>query len=101
MFYKEYTSMMPKQVKGLVPAKNKDQIGLADKDKEKFYVLDHAFLNVWLLCNGEKSEDEIAEEFTKFLKENTKGKDAKIDDKLLKEDVKTIINKLKKYGLIE
>ena len=32
--------LKPKKVKGLVPAKNKDKIGLANPDSKKFYQLD-------------------------------------------------------------
>jgi hypothetical protein len=93
-------SKPPKQVKDLVPAKNGDKIGLANTETQKFFVLDHAYLNIWLLCDGKRSEDKIAEDFITFLKENAKGKKAKIDEKLLKEEIKTILNKLRKFGLI-
>lgn len=93
--------MKPRQVKGLVPAKNEDKIGVADQEKEKFYVLDPALLNIWLLCDGNRTEDEVAGDFIKFLKENTKSKNAKIDEKVIQDEVKILINKLRKYGLIE
>ena len=93
--------MNPKQVKGLVPAKNEEQIGLANPDEKKFFVLDNVYLSVWVLCNGERSEDQIAKEFIKVLKENSKGVKAKIDEKLIAKNVKDIIKKLKKFCLIE
>lgn len=93
--------MKPRQVKGLVPAKNGDKIGLANQKSEKFFVLDTALLNIWLLCDGNRTEEKVAEEFILFLKENNKDKNAKIDEETLKSEVKTLIKKLLKYGLLE
>ncbi|MBN1923575.1 MAG: PqqD family protein [Nanoarchaeota archaeon] len=91
----------PKQVKGLVPAKNGDDVGIANQEEKKFYKLDMLHLNVWLLCDGKKNEDEVAKELIKFLKENNPELETKIDNKILTEDVKTIIKKLRKYCLVE
>ncbi|PIU88826.1 hypothetical protein COS64_02495 [archaeon CG06_land_8_20_14_3_00_37_11] len=103
MFYKEVLlfEMNPKQAKGLVPAKNEDKIGVANEKTKQFYILDTAHFNVWLLCNGERDEEVIGEEFINFLKENLEGADAKFDKKQIIKDVKNIIKKLKKYGLLE
>lgn len=88
----------PKQTPNLVPAKNGEAIGLADQKNKKFYTLNAMFLNVWLLCDGERNIDNIVKEFMKVLK---KSEVEKIKESDLKKDMETIIARLKKFGLLQ
>ena len=91
--------MNPMKRKDLTPAKNNDDIGVADTVKKKFYKLNQVYLDVWLLCDGTKSEEDITKEYIKFLTKESKNK--KVDKKLLKEEIIEIIRKLKKFNLVE
>jgi len=93
-------SFKPKKAKGLVPARNEEDLGLANEEDKKFYKLDMTFINIWNLCDGTKTEDDIAKEFLNIVKQNVK-KDFKIKEKEFIEDVKNILNRLRKFGLIE
>ncbi|VVB74549.1 Uncharacterised protein [Candidatus Tiddalikarchaeum anstoanum] len=90
----------PKRVSRFVPAKNKDSIGVADKENQKFYKLDNAYLIVWQLCDGTKNTEQITKEFIKVLNENIKVP-SKVDEKKLLIDVTKIVERLKKFGLVE
>lgn len=90
----------PRKTKGLVPARNKDDVGLANEEDKKFYKLDMTHMNIWNLCDGKSTEEEIAQEFLSIVKQNVK-KGFKIKKIEFVKDVKTILNKLRKYGLIE
>jgi len=97
----------PKQKPGLVPAKAKDEsIGLADQTNQKFYKMDNFFMLAWQLCDGVKSEEEVAKAFAKKIKEYVSKskemkKDSEVKEELLIEDGKKIVEQLKKFGLIE
>lgn len=97
----------PKQKAGLVPAKTKDEnIGLADQTNQKFYKMDNFFLLTWQLCDGSRTEEEIAKLFAKTIKDfvsknKEMKKDAEVKEALLIEDGKKIVEQLKKFGLIE
>ena len=51
----------------LVPAKNGEKIGVANEKDMKFFELNEAYFNLWLLCDGKKTEDEISKEFYEYL----------------------------------
>lgn len=89
----------PKKVDGLVPAKNGDKVGVANKKEEKFFVLDSAYLNIWLLCDGNRSEEEIADAFMELIR--SKSEDVSIKQDELLNNVKQVLKRLKKFGLIE
>ncbi|MDD4353200.1 MAG: PqqD family peptide modification chaperone [Candidatus Nanoarchaeia archaeon] len=90
----------PIKRKGLVPAKNAEKIGVADKESEKFFELNEAYINVWLLCDGKKSEDEIAKEFCNLLIKNS-AKSKKINSNKILLEAKEILKRLRKFNLIE
>ena len=84
---------------GLCPAKNNEDIGIADEKEKKFYKLNQAYLDIWALCDGSLSEEEIATKYIDFLISNSKSK--KIDQKKLRTEISQIIKKLRKFNLIE
>jgi hypothetical protein len=90
----------PVKRKGLVPAKNNEKIGVADQDSLKFFELNEAYFNVWQLCDGKKTEDEIAKEFFEYLAENSK-KSKKINNGKIISEAKEILKRLRKFNLIE
>ena len=91
----------PNKRKGLVPAKNNDLIGVADQESKKFFELNEAYLNVWLLCDGKKSEDDIAKEFIDYLIKNAPKSKKKADKDKLAAEAKDIIKRLMKFNLLE
>ena len=90
----------PVKRKGLVPAKNGKKIGVADKESEKFFELNEAYLKVWLLCDGKKTEDEIINEFYDYLVNNS-AKSKKVSKEKIVLEAKGIIKRLQKFNLIE
>lgn len=90
----------PIKKKGLVPAKNAEKIGLADQESMKFFELNEAYLNVWLICDGKKSEDEISKEFCDLLVKNS-AKSKKINKEKIISEAKSIIKRLLKFNLLE
>jgi hypothetical protein len=90
----------PIKRKGLVPAKNGEKIGVADQDSLKFFELNEAYLNVWLLCEGSKSEDEIAKDFCDYLIKNSPKSKKVNKDKIILEALE-ILKRLRKFNLIE
>lgn len=91
----------PKKRGGLVPAKNEEKIGLADKEKLKFFELNEAYLNVWVLCDGVKTDDEVCGEFADYLLSNAPKSKKKVDKNKLVLEAKEIIKKLLKFNLLE
>ncbi len=92
--------MKIRQVKGLVPAKNGEKIGVANPVDKKFFELNESYFLVWQLCDGKKSEDEVAMEFADYLAKNSpKGKRI-VKDKIIAE-AKDIIKRLLKFNLLE
>lgn len=90
----------PNKRAGLVPAKNNEKIGVADQKTMKFFELNEAYLNIWILCDGKKTEDDISKEFYYYLVNNS-PKTKKIEkDKIILE-AKEIIKRLRKFNLIE
>lgn len=92
--------MIPNKKAGLIPAKNGDDIGIADKTNQKFYKLDNAYFLTWQLCDGKRSIEDVSKEFARLVSQNMKNK-TDIDEKLLLEDIKKIVERLKKFGLLD
>jgi len=90
----------PDKKKGLVPAKNNEKIGVADQESMKFFELNESYLNIWLLCDGKKTEDEVAAEFYEYLKKNS-PKSKKISKDKIAAEAKEILKRLRKFNLIE
>jgi primase-polymerase (primpol)-like protein len=90
----------PVKKKGLVPAKNGEKIGIANQESMKFFELNEAYFNLWNLCDGKKTQDEIINEFYEYLvKNNPKSK--KINKEKIFLESKNIIKRLMKFNLIE
>jgi primase-polymerase (primpol)-like protein len=92
--------MRIRQVRGLVPAKNGEKIGVANPDNKKFFELNESYFLVWQLCDGKKSEDEVAEEFADYLEKNA-AKKKKFDKAKIIAEAKDIIKRLLKFNLLE
>jgi len=92
--------MKPAKRKGLVPAKNGEKIGVADQESMKFFELNEAYLNIWIMCDGKKSEDEISKEFYDYLAKNS-PKSKKINREKIMLEAKGIIKRLMKFNLLE
>ncbi len=87
--------MVPRQNKRLKPAKNGDAIGLADEKEKKFFKLNNIYLQVWLLCDGKNNEVAIRDKIYNMIG------DKEIDKKELLKEIKDILHRLLKFGLIE
>ncbi len=92
--------MRVRQVKGLVPAKNGEKIGIANPIDKKFFELNESYFLVWQLCDGKKSDDEVAKEFADYLEKNASKKKKFVKDKIISE-AKDIIKRLLKFNLLE
>lgn len=90
----------PKRDNKLKPSRQGDALGLVNEEEKKFYKLNQAALDIWSFCDGKTSEKEIANNYYDIVKKSVK-KDFKINEKLFKSDILVIIEKLKKYGLVE
>jgi hypothetical protein len=90
----------PNKKNCLVPAKNGEKIGVADQQSLKFFELNEAYFNIWMLCDGKKTEDEVILEFYDYLAKNS-PKSKKINKEKILLESKDILKRLQKFNLIE
>ncbi len=77
------------------------KVGLLKEDEKKFFKLNEIALFIWDQCDGSHTIKDISKMLLNEVKKSShpKAKTAKLKD--IENDVKTIIERLKKFGLIK